>query len=236
MSNSSRDGSSASLAISELYIEAYESFVEFARTLSDDEWSTAMQCTPEWTVREVLSHVAGIPDDGLAGRLDGFPGEPWTAAQIERNRDCSIVELFDRWDVQASEFAAAIEAMGEPRPAFDCHTHEHDIRHAIGRPGNRDTNIVDTAGTGFADGFTTPFAVTIEFEDGRSFSSGGEADTDSLGVTLRGVTPFDLFRSRLGRRTRDQVRGLDWVGADEDIDLVIDDWFVFGPSEIPIDE
>ena len=163
MSNTSRDASGADPSISKLYIEAYESFMEFARTLSDDEWATAMQCTPEWTVREVLSHVAGVPDDGLAGRLDGFPSEPWTAAQIERNRDCSIAELLDRWDVQAADFASAIEAMGEVRPAFDCHTHEHDIRQAIGRPGNRDTNIVEVAGARLAEGFTSPFAVTIEF-------------------------------------------------------------------------
>jgi uncharacterized protein (TIGR03083 family) len=215
---------------------AYESFVDLAGTLSDDEWSTSMQCTPGWTVRDVLSHVAGVPDDALAGRMDGAPGEAWTAAQIERNRDLSISDLFERWAAQAADFSVAIEAMGETRPPFDCHSHEHDVCHAIGRPSQHDTLIVEIAGSRLAEGFTTPFVVTVELDDGRSISSGGEGDSSADGVVLRNVSTFDLFRSRLGRRTREQVRGFDWTGSDEDIDLVIDDWFRFGPSDIAIDE
>ena len=223
-------------SIAELYVNAHDSFVDFAGTLSDDDWTTSMQCTPGWTVRDVLSHVAGVPDDALAGRMDGAPGEAWTAAQIERNRDLSIPELLERWAVQVADFAAAIEALGEIRPPFDCHSHEHDIRHAVGRPGNQDTVIIETAGSRLAEGFSTPFVVTIELDDGRSISSGGEGDSSAQGVALRNVSTFDLFRSRLGRRTRDQVRGFDWTGSNQDIDLVIDDWFTFGPSDIAIDE
>ena len=223
-------------SIAELYLNAYESFVDFAGTLSDDEWATSMQCTPGWTVRDVLSHVAGVPDDALAGRMDGAPGEAWTAAQIERNRDLSIPDLFGRWAEQVADFAAAIEAMEEIRPPFDCHSHEHDIRHAVGQSGNQDTTIIETAGSRLAEGFSTQFVVTIELDDGRSISSGGEGDSSADGVTLRNVSTFDLFRSRLGRRTRDQVRGFDWVGNNQDIDRVIDDWFLFGPSDITINE
>ncbi len=236
MSEADQSDQAQAPTIGGLYLAAYDSFVGFASTLTDDDWATAMQCTPGWTVRDVLSHVAGIPDDGLAGRMEGAPGEAWTAAQIERNRGFSVAELLDRWKTQAPEFAAAIEMMEETRPPFDCHSHEHDVRHAIGRPGNRDTIIIETAGGRLAGGFTTPFVVTIEFDDGRSTTSGGEGADGSGGVTLRNVTPFDLFRSRLGRRTREQVRNFDWTGSDEDIDVVIDDWFRFGPAEITIDE
>ena len=53
---------------------------------------------------------------------------------------------------------------------------------------------------------------------------------------LRSVTVFELFRSRLGRRSREQVRSCDWTGSDDDIDAVLDSWFIFGPSLLPIDE
>lgn len=222
--------------ISELYLDAQKSFVELAGSLSDDDWATPMICTPGWTVRDVLSHVSGLPDDGLAGRMEGAPGEAWTASQVERNRDFSVTDLLERWEMQAADFAAAIEMMGEVRPPIDCHSHEHDVRHALGRPGNRDTLIIEMARARFMDAFEFPFAVTIELRDGRSFSSEGTDQTSVDGVTLRNVTPFELFRSRLGRRTRGQVRGLDWTGSESDIDLVIADWFVFGPSEVVIDE
>jgi len=45
-----------------------------------------------------------------------------------------------------------------------------------------------------------------------------------------------LFRSRLGRRSRGQARAYDWSGTDADTEAVIDGWFGFGPSLVPIVE
>jgi hypothetical protein len=50
------------------------------------------------------------------------------------------------------------------------------------------------------------------------------------------VSVFELFRSRLGRRSREQVRDYDWTGGDADIDVVLERWFNFGPSPLPIVE
>ena len=220
--------------IAELYRLAHSSFHDLAVTLSADDWSTQVPCTPEWTARDVLSHVSGIPDDAFAGRMEGAPGEEWTAAQVERNRDASVDELLDRWAQQASGFGDVIESMGETRPPFDLHSHEHDLRHALGRPGGRSNVIVETAGYGLASVRGVGVRVTIELDDGRVVVSG---DTDSSSVVaLRDVSVFELFRSRLGRRSREQVRGYDWTGSDADIDAVLERWFNFGPSPLPIVE
>ena len=214
------------------YLFAQRSFVDLARSLDDADWEITTPCTPEWTVRDVLSHVAGVPDDALAGRMDGAPGEAWTASQIDRNRTLSVTELLDRWDAQAPEFASAIQQIGESRPPFDCHTHEHDVRQAVRRPGNRDSVIIEAMALDLAVIGDCPIAVTVELADGRPVRSGPSDST--VAVTLAGVTPFELFRSRPGRRSREQVRGWAWSGTDADIDTVIDHWFVFGPSADPI--
>jgi len=220
--------------IAELYRLAHASFHDVAVTLSADEWSAPVPCTPAWTARDVLSHVSGIPDDAFAGRMEGAPGEEWTAAQVERNRHASVDELLDRWAQQASGFADVIESMGETRPPFDLHSHEHDLCHALGRPGGRVNAIVETAGYGLASVGGVGVRVTIELDDGRVVVSG---DTDGTsGVVLRDVSVFELFRSRLGRRSREQVRGYDWTGSDADIDAVLERWFNFGPSPLPIVE
>ena len=216
------------------YTLAQASFAEFARTLSDDDWAVPTPCTPEWTVRDVLSHVAGIPDDAFAGRMDGAPGEEWTAAQIERNRSFSVPELLERWDAQTPGFADMIQAIGESRPPFDCHTHEHDVRQALGRPGNRDSLIIEGAALGFAAIDDCPVPLTVELADGRIVHS-GPADAERS-VTLRGVTPFELFRSRPGRRSAAQVRAWDWTGDDADIDAIVAVWAFFGPTTTPIVE
>ena len=215
------------------YLFAQRSFAELARSLSVDDWTAPMPCTPGWTVRDALSHVAGIPDDALAGRMDGAPGEAWTAAQIERNRSLTVDELLDRWDDQTPGFAAILDPMGEGRPPLDCHAHEHDVRQALGRPGDRSSALIEATALGLATIADCPTALTVELVDGRVVGSG---PTGPAAVTLTGVTPFELFRSRLGRRSRDQVRALAWTGADADIDAAVDRWFVFGPASEPIIE
>jgi uncharacterized protein (TIGR03083 family) len=216
------------------YLYAQRSFVDLARTLDDHEWSVVTPCTPDWTVRDVLSHVAGIPDDALAGRMDGAPGEAWTAAQIDRNRSLSVVELLDRWDLQAPGFASVLQQIGESRPPFDCHSHEHDVRQALGRPGQRESVIIETMALDLAAIGDCPVTLRVELDDGRVVGSGPPAS--AAAVTLSGVTPFELFRSRPGRRSREQVRSWAWSGADADIEAVIDRWFVFGPAAVPIIE
>ena len=220
--------------IADLYRLAHASFHDFAVTLSPDDWSAPVPCTPAWTARDVLSHVSGIPDDVVAGRMEGAPGEEWTAAQVERNRDARVEELLDRWAQQVSGFADVIESMGETRPPFDVHSHEHDLRHALGRPGGRSNAIVETVGLRLASVGGAGVRLTVELDDGRVVVSG---DTDgAASVALQGVSPFELFRSRLGRRSRAQVRDYDWTGNDADIDTVLARWFSFGPSPLPIVE
>ncbi len=216
------------------YDEAARSFIGFARTLNDADWATPVPCTPLWTVRDVLSHVSGIPDDGLAGRTDGTATEPWTASQVERNSGFTVDELLERWEGQYEMFGAAIEAIGEARPPFDCHSHEHDIRHALGRPGNRDSAIITDGAHAMLAGFAgCSVAIAVELDDGTTVHTGRP---DAAASVRLSTTRFEVFRSVLGRRTPHQVRGLDWTGDPAAIAAVVDGWFRFGPSETLIDE
>jgi uncharacterized protein (TIGR03083 family) len=221
------------LDIATRYRFAQESFTALARTLPADAWSTPVPCTPAWTVRDVLSHVAGVTDDALAGRMEGAPGEAWTAAQIERNRSATVAELLERWASQTPQFAEILDQLGEGRPPFDCHTHEHDVRHAVGRPGNRDSIIVESMAADLAvvDGCPVSLDVVLA---GRPIRSGPAEG--SAAVTLQRITPFELFRSRPGRRSREQMRAWDWAGDDADVEAVLDVWAVFGPTTAPIIE
>lgn len=223
-------------SISVQYGEAVASFVELARALDADEWATHVPCTPLWTVRDVLSHVAGIPDDAANGRPIDPSSADWTAGQIERERDKSVDELLARWLEQAEFFGQAVEAMGEARPPFDCHSHEHDVRQAIGKPGNRDSQLIDDSFellTGSLTDTELPVALDITV-DGEPVQQLGDRNA---GRNVKLVTSkFEIFRSRLGRRTPAQVGAYDWSGAQSDIDVVLGKWFTFGPSEITIDE
>jgi uncharacterized protein (TIGR03083 family) len=223
------------LPTSALYVEAVESFIAFARTLSDEQWLTPVPCLPGWDARDVLSHVAGIPDDAFAGRMEGAPGEAWTASQVERNRDFTVEHLLAQWTEQYVGFGEVLDGIGEHRPPFDCHAHEHDIRHALGLAGNRAFLVVEVGAQTMATGHELAFPVTVHFDDGRSFISGAD-DAASEGVSVSGLTPFEVFRSGLGRRSRQQVEVYNWVGDVDQIAEAIDSWFSFGPAAGPINE
>jgi Fe/S biogenesis protein NfuA len=67
-------------------------------------------------------------------------------------------------------------------------------------------------------------------DDGATATIPGEGSS----ITLTGVSSFELTRSRLGRRTADQVRSWNWSEPLTDDEMAT--WFVFGPAEVPIDE
>ncbi|MGA9276530.1 maleylpyruvate isomerase family mycothiol-dependent enzyme [Ilumatobacter sp.] len=211
-----------------------ESFVEFARTLDNDDWLTPVPCTPLWTARDLLSHVSGVPDDVLAGRVDGAATDPWTALQVQRNADATVDELLARWETQTDDFGAAIEAIGEFRPPLDCHSHEHDLRQALGRPGSRDSELVTSTVAALLGNLAdVPVSIEVDLDDGATIEAGDPSAGDLVGLS---ASTFEIFRSMLGRRTRAQVRGLEWSGDPASIDRVVDSWFIFGPSEIAIIE
>ena len=215
--------------IARLYRESQSSFVELFQSLDDDQLAITVPCSPEWTVRDVLSHVAGVTDDVANGRVDGAATDPWTAAQVERWRDTDPAVLIEQWNSQIDGVAEALEQFGEFRPPLDCHTHEHDLRHALGMFDNQSSEVVMLMATRFAD-VAVGRPVSITFADGSIGSMPGDGDP----IELSGLTQFEFVRSRLGRRTPEQVAAYEWSEAPGE--QVLSNWFAFGPSELPIVE
>lgn len=220
--------------ISVRYREAVASFAVLARSLNEDEWATPVPCTPGWTVRDVLSHVAGVSDDVLGGRVEGAATEPWTASQVARFARFDVEDLLVQWEAQVDDLGAAIESVGEQRPPFDCHSHEHDVRHAIGRPANRTSAIIADAVPGLLARLAdVPVAIEVDLGEGTVVSTGQPDAEPRLDLA---TSRFEVFRSILGRRTPDQMRDLDWSGDLDALDQIAPAWFLFGPSEIDIVE
>lgn len=215
--------------IARYYRDAQRSFVELFQSLDADEHATPVPCTPEWTVRDVLSHVAGVTDDIVNGRVDGAATDPWTASQVERWRDADPAMLIEQWNAQIDGVAELLEKIGEIRPVADVNNHEHDVRHAVGRPGGQQSELVLFTAERFAQ---VPCArrVAVTYLDGTTTSIPGDGEP----ISLSGLTQFEFARSRLGRRTREQVAAYQWSeppGAD-----VLATWFAFGPARNPITE
>jgi hypothetical protein len=135
----------------------------------------------------------GVPEDILAGRMEGVTTDAWTQAQVERFGHHTLSELADLFETSATKIDAIIHNFPQPiisQFVMDAVTHEQDMRSALGVPGGRDSKAVEV-GVGF-------FLNLFEANDPPLF--------DAL-VNTR-VSQWDLLRSLTGRRTVEQMNSL----------------------------
>ena len=195
----------------------------------DADWERAVPACPGWCVHDVVAHLVGVIEDGMAGRLDGPPDDAVTAEEVRRHRDVADRDLLRRWDELGPLMEVAITD-GEIWPAaFDVVSHEHDVRGALDQPGGRDVDTVMIAATHLVDRLALPVVLRVHIE-GDVVST---APVDGPELDLR-TTAFEVLRLRLGRRSRQQVLDLDW-SAPPPLD-VVDALFVFGPRPDPLVE
>lgn len=179
--------------------------------------------TPEWTVHDVIAHLSGIAADAVAGNMEGATSDAWTAAQVARNRHRSIADMVAEWQVNGPMLESFLSMPGAGRlstPAvIDVHTHEADLRHALGLPVAVPQPVLDWAMGDLRAGFYAGVAAA------------------GLPDVVLDTDPLTWFRARLGRRTADEVRGLRWSDAfATNPDAYLDVFFVFGRAERPLGE
>lgn len=202
--------------------------IELLTELSDADWERPVPACPGWRVRDVAAHLAAVVEDALAGRLSGPPDDAQTAEQVARFADREPAAFLAAWSQAAPDFEAAVTALDIWPAAMDVLTHEHDIRHAVGRPGARDDEAVTVAARVLIESLAVPGTVT--FDTGEEVVPSPSADGPALTLATSG---FEVLRLRLGRRSREQVKALDWSADPEPI---LDHLFVFGPTPEPIVE
>ena len=214
--------------------------IDLVADLDPEDSATEVPACPSWSVHDVVAHVTGICADVVTGNLAGVGTDEWTAAQVDVRRPKTIAEVVEEWDDVGPRFAALIDdfpARVRFQPVADVTAHEHDIRGALGRPGERDSegvriglellvDVVLRAGIG-ALGLGP-----LEVRSGdHVFTAGtGEPTGDvdkAFGTALRSDEPvpvatappvgtltvdaFDLFRALSGRRSAAQIRSFDWT-------------------------
>lgn len=224
----------------QLYLAGHEAILEVIRSAPPSAADAVVPACAPWTVRELLSHLAGICADVLSGNLDGVATDRWTAAQVDARRDRSLTELVDEWTESAPRFASLLDNLPgwyPWQPVGDLTIHEHDVRGALGCP---------------APGPTPALVRTVEFllctrahavavvnhlgvievradEHRWTIGTGAPPDDDVDAVIdkimLTGESPpppveaprvtvsgslFELSRALTGRRSAKQLRELRW--------------------------
>jgi uncharacterized protein (TIGR03083 family) len=168
--------------------------------------------TPQWRVRDVVAHLAGVCDDITTGNLHGVATDEWTAAQVAKRRAWPFDKVLTLWD----EHAIVVEPQLNDLPPvaigqmlFDAVTHEQDVRGALGEPGGRDAAAMDIVfDWGIArlsERFVRDGLGTLRIATDVGTHDVGSGDPVA---TLR-ATRFELVRAMTGRRSKAQVRAYD---------------------------
>ncbi|MGZ4770621.1 MAG: hypothetical protein ACXVLX_18310 [Ilumatobacteraceae bacterium] len=187
-----------------------------ADIVNDNLADRQVAATPGWSVHDVVSHLYGVMTDISAGNLDGVATPPWTAAQVERCRDKSVGQVLEAWSAAAPGFETFLSSPAGSNAGaavMDVNCHETDLRTALGLVPDLPDDTLAWAGESMRAALMSQVAaaglpeVTIEASD------------------------FELFRGRLGRRTRDEVAALGWSA---DPAPYLDIFFIFGPTDHPV--
>ena len=197
-----------------VYEQVRQELVALVRGLDDAELDRNVAATPDWRVRDVVAHVAGVARD--INHLDLLDdGDAWTARQVARFADADLDVVLAEWDEEGPAFAAGLTAAGEAFGAHfvgDLHAHLSDIRATLGLPPHDDPATVAVALDFYQSSLDTSLreegggTVVLVVDDGERVAGDGEPT-----ATVRG-TSFDVLRALSGRRSLAQIRAMDWSG------------------------
>lgn len=216
---------------------------------------TPVPACPDWSVRDVIAHHTGVVADVVSGRALELFGvftifDQWRDEQVARARDemtarqvteragRTIEHLVAEWRGESVALRAILR--GErPNPVApyignilinDVVVHETDIRAALGLPRAPESAALSLALVGY--GFSLAYrlralglpAVVVDYAGKeRQFGEG------EVGARLR-ADRHELVRVLAGRRTREQIRALDWDG---DPGPYLDILSEYGPVDTP---
>jgi uncharacterized protein (TIGR03083 family) len=215
--------------VARIYLDAKDRIAALVTGLDDTGLNTGVAACPDWSVRDVVAHLTAVAEDWGQGLLTGPPSDDQTAARIACFGGMNIDEILADWTVAAMRLDRMAETDGIEPPVGDVACHEHDVRGALGRPGARDSGAVRYTADRLLANLRTPVPLRISVEDAE-YRSG--PDHRGAEIELH-TTRFEALRWRTGRRSREQMRAMDWSS---DPAPVLDHLYMFGPTATDIVE
>jgi uncharacterized protein (TIGR03083 family) len=183
---------------------------------NDDIGGRPVPATPAWSVHDVVGHLYGVMTDISSGNLEGVTTPPWTAAQVERCAGKSVAEVIEEWDGAAPGFESFLSTPAGSNAGaavMDVHCHETDLRSALGLAPALPDDVLAWAGHRMRSAFDAQVAAA------------------GLPAVDLDASDFEMFRGRLGRRTREEVAAFGWSA---DPTPYFDIFFLFGPTDHPV--
>lgn len=196
------------------------------RTLTDEQAATMTTACPEWSIKDVYAHLAGIATNIVEGNTEGAATEAWADGHVADRQDRAVTEVLDEWQSAGEQVSGVMEDAGDffPFQLFvDQWTHGWDIRATIGEPAASvpDLAVYEHYFDQFVDLIAerTPagLAQLGLLVGDRSVTIGDGEPVGTLALDL-----FEYARVSMGRRSLAQLTALPWPDGVEDPSPYID--------------
>lgn len=174
----------------------------------------AVPACPEWRARDLVAHVTALASDLSTGKGPTGDTQAWVDAQVADRRTTDPARLVAEWSTSGPAFEALIAA----KPyrwwglVYDELVHEHDLRGALDRPGERNGEAVTVAAR-LGLRLVALDLAKQELPAFRAVLDGQEhivGDGD-VGLTLE-TSSFEALRLLGSRRTIEELRSAPFTG------------------------
>jgi uncharacterized protein (TIGR03083 family) len=188
------------------WTRAQRRVIDLMSALDGEQVTRPVPACPDWTMRDLFSHMVGLGTDVVAGDEPDDHNATWTQRQVDERRNRSVAELVSEWESMTVPLQAWMRAHGT-RPLGDVTIHEQDLRGTVGVPGGQDTDAMASIRERFVGRFAErlgglgPVALV---GDAWSWVSAGSVDDAEVVVR---ASDFDLARALTARRSEAQLRG-----------------------------
>jgi uncharacterized protein (TIGR03083 family) len=222
-------------------VDGPERAVEYAATrarirallqdVSEDQANTIVPSCPDWTVRGLTAHLAGVCRDLVEKNYPTGDVQAWVDRQVEERATRSVASLLDEFDEFGPGFEELIVKRPEARGAllYDIVAHEHDAACALGLAADRTSAgvrlSVDIMAPMIEADLATAGLPAVSLSDGTRTWQVGDGEP---GFAVRAPSIYELMRFLGSRRSLAQMRTFDVTG-----DL---DRFLPGLCHLPLPE
>ncbi|MCA1833685.1 MAG: maleylpyruvate isomerase family mycothiol-dependent enzyme [Actinomycetota bacterium] len=242
--------------LAQAYADARKTMSDLARSAAPGRLQTRVPACPAWDVKDLIAHVTGIAtavstgegirDINLALFWDpnvAAAREEFVDAEIKARRDLPLEEIIAEWERSSAElepmmrgekpFPAGAPAMGEWVVLTDLGVHHHDLRGALGAPGDRESLATGLSLRSYVETMRMRTAAmglpVLRIVAGSRSWTTGEGEP----VATLTADPFELARAAAGRRSPDQLRSLAWDGDPEPF---MELFYPYGMRTDPLEE
>lgn len=212
-----------------IYRDARLRVVDFITSFDGRELHAPVPATPTWTVHDLLAHLVGGASDAVSGRVDGAPGEAWTARHVAERQGAPLDELLAEWDRLGPIVEGGLvgQRFTGPNIAADLICHEADLREAFrmvrGDPEHWRDPFLEAMMPVLGQRLRGVAAVVVRDEHSEWHCGSGDI------TTMVQVDGYELLRAMFSRRSRRQIAAWDWTSAPTR--QIVEAFGLFGPRD-----